>query len=1034
MDTDFEGLIQTSDYRGYLIDSILLDVHVKNQRITGGVIVKDEEGAADVNIELNMSEKPAQYNIQGLLSDIDLKHYQFTDQEIELGSQVYINVFGDSLELLNGEVQLFNTQLHRPDTNTSLLLPDVYLRSDQNKTTYKNLQLRSDLGDMDLVGTFTFQKASQLFQRLLYEGQLYFGNNDSLIQAYYASKPLDTTDVQVNMKFTPRDSINRLLDFLFVPLHVTPHDSILGNMYFSRTEYAEVSGEMDSVVYQGQTFKQTNVSISVAKFADQPELNIASGIEIDTFLAGNVLMLEDVSIDLDGSESQIETDLFFQQREAGNRFQLKVQSVFFPDKIVSTIDSVPSMFILQEDTLRVSEWNVGTYQNQGFLIENLKVSGIDRSVTLAGEISRAEESEFFIDVNEWNIGVISDVLDLSYEPGGVLVGKATIKQPLNNSYVDWKGKITDFSIGDFIYGNINSEISWDRSLEVLRPDIRLIDENLEKLRLVGNYYTDTTTSPLEINLITQHPFPLNYISPFTKDQLYGIEGNVALESFQILGNWDDLQVTGTGHFENAVVGIDFFQSIYKFNGNIQFDENRINFPRITLYDPGNHTAEFYGDIYHQGLKDFSFDLQLEEMNNFQLMNTGPEDQEAFYGKIILANGVAAITGDLSQLDIEAYVMTGPQSTLKIPVSDYEKIEKPDYIQFLSEDELDNTETSTTLEGFDLNLTVSATEAAEIELIFDERAGDIIKGRGNGNLNMLINEEGQISLSGSYEITAGEYLFTSQNVINKKFTVKPGGTINWSGDPYDAQLNLEAIYTLSATLPITEAGASTQDNGFSPRVPVNVLMAMKGSLGQPEISLSIELPSVTEQEIGAIASYFRAVKYDEQELNKQVFSLLVFNKFAPAGGLLDNQAGGSGVTTSISELISNQINYWLSQAINENLNVNVSTQNFQDVNLLISAKLFNERVIVERNGLIIGSQNDGSNFPIGDLSLIIKLLPSSRQSTAFRRSGELVLEVFNRANFAEIQRQITSANQTGLGIFFKKDFDNLPDLLKQRKKD
>ncbi|MEZ4825626.1 MAG: translocation/assembly module TamB domain-containing protein [Bacteroidia bacterium] len=322
----------------------------------------------------------------------------------------------------------------------------------------------------------------------------------------------------------------------------------------------------------------------------------------------------------------------------------------------------------------------------------------------------------------------------------------------------------------------------------------------------------------------------------------------------------------------------------------------------------------------------------------------------------------------------------------------------------------------------MNLTAIATEDIQIDLIFDEKVGDIMQGRGEGVINLKVTEDGEFTMFGDYEVKQGEYLFTAQNVFNKKFQVKPGGVIKWSGDPFGAELNIDAIYSLNADI----KDLLREDRSI--RVPVQVLMHLQGLLLQPEIQLSIHLPNLSEQGISQIASYLKNIEYDEQELNKQVFSLMVFNRFAPTGGLLSDSGAGTGVTTSVSELLSNQLNYWLSQVMSDKVSVNVNTTNFQDVNLLVSAKLFNDRVTLERDGTLVGP---GSNFALGNISLIIRLLPrKGEDGLASTKPTELVMEVFNRESLD--LRQQNNTNKAGIGIFFKKDFDKLSELMKKEK--
>ncbi|MEL6652102.1 MAG: translocation/assembly module TamB domain-containing protein, partial [Bacteroidota bacterium] len=373
------------------------------------------------------------------------------------------------------------------------------------------------------------------------------------------------------------------------------------------------------------------------------------------------------------------------------------------------------------------------------------------------------------------------------------------------------------------------------------------------------------------------------------------------------------------------------------------------------------------------------------------------------------------------LVVTAFATSGAGSSLKIPISDYNEFQRPDYVRFKGDEDLEANKNQTGLTGFELNLTTVVTDDIEIEMIFDERVGDIMRGRGSGTLTMEINTDGEFNMYGDYEISDGDYLFTAQSVVNKKFNVKPGGRLSWSGDPYSAEMDIDAVYPVSAD--IQDIIQSSQ----SQRIPVNVLMHLEGDLMQPEIGLSIELPNLSNQNASQLVSYLRTIQYDEQELNKQVFSLMVFRRFAPIGGFGDNLAT-AGISSSVSELISNQFNYWLSQATSDKLSVNVGSNNFQDVSLLVSYKLFNDRVTIERDGTLIGG-TENANLSVGNLRVIIRLLPKPESAEAATQNSELVVEVFRReALESNPTSLLKSTSQTGIGLFYKKDFDSLGELL------
>ncbi|MEL6803298.1 MAG: hypothetical protein AAFO91_05850, partial [Bacteroidota bacterium] len=228
------------------------------------------------------------------------------------------------------------------------------------------------------------------------------------------------------------------------------------------------------------------------------------------------------------------------------------------------------------------------------------------------------------------------------------------------------------------------------------------------------------------------------------------------------------------------------------------------------------------------------------------------------------------------------------------------------------------------------------------------------------------------------------------------------------------------------------------DGASKRVLTNVIMHLEGPVLQPIISLYIEIPNIDEETGSSLISYLKSIQYEEAELNNQVFSLIIFNRFAQPGTLV---GGGSdnlavdAVATSLSEMISNQLNYWVTQATGDRVNVNVNTDNFNDLNLLVSAKLFGDRVTIERDGSVIQGNNGtdassgGIQDIIGNISIVIRLLPSpNAQQVDKVRPPQLVVEVFGREDLGT-----SDVYQTGVGMLYKKDLDRLSELFKRRKK-
>jgi hypothetical protein len=1027
MEARIDAYIIDSDLLGYAVDSLYANVKIAEYILLGDIYGEDREGVADLNLDLRLDQSPAIYKAKGNLNRFNLKTYGLYDQEFLLTSELVVDMNGDSLEALDGELKLQSSQLTRMADGKSINVPDLLLNS-HIQEGQRYLNLKSSMIDADLAGTFALKKIAPLAQRLLQESRLYLSNNDSLIDEYYVNKQVDTTETYMFFGVASRDSLNQIFDFLGEPWFIAPGSLLRGELSFGTVEQASIILEnADSIIFPQGKMISPWLSVDLFKQSNQNALAATGEIRIDTLAIGPTFYLEKLAVNLQGLNNYFESDVSAMQGQESNRIQLKAITEFLSGgRIVTAIDSSYSFLVFQQDSLYFRQGGQFILEDSVYDIRNVMLEDLgSRYIRLDGIIAEDSTVPLRLSFGRLGLGLLEEFVSLPYRLGGLASADLEMYNLLSKKLITGVSRIDSFSLDDFPYGNIYISTNWVDTDGKLKLNASLWDGVDTTLILRGLYATRDTVQPVNFDILTQKGFPLNYAYPFVKTQLYGLEGRVELEAFNLEGTWDDLRVNGTGHFEDAHFGIDYFKTDYSFNGKIFFDKDRITFPRIKLYDKYGQNADFHGTIRHRGLKEFDFSLQLEEMKDFLIMDTKKGENDLFYGTIFTRNGIADIAGDLENLVVTAFGTSGKGSSLKIPISDYNQFERPDYVQFVGDEEKLAAKTQTGLQGFELNLTTQVTEDIEIEMIFDEQVGDIMKGRGSGILSMEINADGEFRMNGQYEISEGDYLFTAQSIVNKKFEVKPGGTLTWNDDPYAAIMDIEAFY------PVQADAKDFLDLRESQLIPVNVLMGLKGELLAPDIGLGIEIPNVSVSNGSEIVNKIRSIQYDQQELNKQVFSLMVFRRFAPIGGFGENLAG-AGITSSISELISNQFNYWLSQATTDRLSVNIGTSNFQDVSLLVSYKLFNDRVTLERDGTLIGT-NSGSS-PVGNLRMIIKLLPSPNSSQANAQNSELVVEVFNRETLDAAQSsELESTNQTGIGIFYKRDFDSLQELLTRKKK-
>jgi TamB, inner membrane protein subunit of TAM complex len=283
------------------------------------------------------------------------------------------------------------------------------------------------------------------------------------------------------------------------------------------------------------------------------------------------------------------------------------------------------------------------------------------------------------------------------------------------------------------------------------------------------------------------------------------------------------------------------------------------------------------------------------------------------------------------------------------------------------------------------------------------------------------------MTGQVEVTEGDYLFTLRNVVNKRFQVVPGGRIVWYGDPFDAQLDLQAVYKLRAPLyDIMPPGERT--DAHKKRVPVNVVMQLREKIMNPEIGFKVEVPTVDEN----IKSQIASILSNEDEMNRQVFALIVLNRFLQPpmyAGTGSPTGTGNVAGTTTGELLSNQVSNWLSSLSNDfdlGVNYRPGSEITQDeVEVAVSTQLFNERLLLSTNvGVQYGAQQTttGSTL-IGDFQLEYLMTDD----------GRLRMKVFSVTNDRNLNQADQAPTTQGAGLVIRRDFDRLGELFRRKPK-
>lgn len=1041
------GKLTDSELMGYQIDLLeVQDASLDGYKIEGKANLVDPEGSANVTVYLDQppNERDS-ISITGDVADLDFDHYGILEGDsLFLTSIMAVRLGGDSLENYAGRLTFLQIDLRR-DTVEALSLRNVTIDSKFRQDSIRDITLKSSLAQMHLGGRFKLGEAVKVGSRIAEEITLYLRNNDTIISQYYAAKAIEDSlnvlgkDIHIYDTLVTKPALNDFFTFLGLPLYFSPGTELILELdHGNEEDILVVNMTSDSISAYNLGLAGNDMAIDLIKYGDRNELVLSGKYVADHLWATKDVMFSDFTVEPEGDDKILDVFVHFQQPSLQNKFLLRTKTQFLSEGRIKTfilpanslIDIKGREWKFSRGNLITRSWesppgmdNPGDSLIDRIFIKDLRLSHEDQSISVEGYVSSDYSDILTATLSNIQIGELLEIAETHADVDGVVENITLNGWNLLGEQIGFyaNGLLSEFRYGTLDSLEIEFFAGWPyvEDKDYLKGKVKIEKAGLDSLELDG-YYGLVSDSLFFEALPSK--FPLNWLEPFVEGELTDMEGRIFIPSLVIRGTTKEPRINGSAYLDGVGLRVDYLNTFFRLGNNeLKFTEGQLEIPLLAVRDTFGGSAELHGNVDYQRIAFARANFGMNNIERFTLMNTRKGMNPDFYGRIVLQGDTATVSGPLDRLNIQARVNTGPGTWMDIPLDNYTSASRLDYVQFVSGGKALEVTKKVPITGIGMEVTVQANPDARLRLILNEQAGDIIEAKGTGAITLKITEQGEFGMSGTYTLDEGNYLFTAENIVNKKFIVRPGGTIFFNGDPYNAELNLDAVYKVNANI-------SDLLPGQTGRVPVDIVMHMTGSLEEPTIKLELQIDELRQQDVMGLAGYFRRIEEDAQELNKQVVSLLLFGRFSgtAAGG---GNTAGSGVTSSISELISNQLNYWISQAFQDaNLGLEVNTNQFQDVELAVRTTLFNNRVTVERNGAIISNQNRG--VTLGDLSVQLKLLPRyDSNQVQLPGSGQLVMEIFNRED-AGLNAAMNITR--GVGVFYKRDFDRIPDLFKRAK--
>ena len=1026
LSANINGVIDSVEINKYLYRNITVSGTYADRIWDGSVEVNEPNISMSLLGRFDLEKSKPEFDFTMNLAGADLHTLNLVtkDSVFRATALVTANFTGNSTENLEGDLRLINSTLE--NSNGKLNIYD-FLVSSEIVSGEPLLKLRSDFADADVMGKYSVDAIKRSVSEIM--ADLF----PSRFSKPVARKGESTSEAMFSLD-TRIKRIDRLNEFFGTGLSISEGTHITGHFWSDRPEV--LAGiKSDAITYLGIRMGSLNMTCSLKNG------NMKLDLTADTVILPDKSELGNFALGATSSNDTTDLGINWDNHDNGRTLgEVKARGFF--GHSAGNLPSLTVAVLPTSLTVNNSQWNITpariVIDSVSTCFDNLLVSSRTRFLSLGGRLSKYPDEKLTLTFEGLNMSYLNKLLqgkqDESKKPAqmkfeGIMSGNLTLSDVYNNLLFESRINVTDFRLNDNNYGLMTITSEWDAGRKVAVIDMGNDFAGKKLIDVSGTY--SPTARAIDISA-SAFDLPLDVLNPFLSSFASDIRG-FGTGTIRLKGKVRQMEMTGAIMAHDASMKIDFLQTRYSFSDSIRFSPSGIILRNINIYDAQKNQGMINGMITHHGFRNIGVSLDIN-MDKMLVLNTRPKDNDSFYGTAY-ASGYAGIRGNDEKLIFNISARTAPNTEFFVPLNSSASVSEYPFIEFVKpagessrQEQADRHSSFVRQEGgskIELNFDLDVSPEAEVQLILDETSGGVIRGKGEGKLNISLNSRGNVRMAGDYVISDGDYLFTLGNILNKRFAVEGGGTVSWNGAIEDASLDIRALYKTKASL--SEIFGEEEFTELKAKMPVECILSLSGRLQNPAISFDIGLPTADER----TRELLRMAIDTEEELRRQFLYLLVMNSFYPDPSLYNSgnisgtpvaQGGYSvspivGVTTT-TEMLSNQLSNWLSQISND-FDVGFSYRpgselTDQEVELALSTQLLNDKVTVNGNVDVRGNQSNTYTSNItGEFTVEVRLTDMLR------------FKVFNRSNH-NLYYQVHPYTQ-GVGLFFRRDFSTLKDL-------
>jgi len=1035
LDMRINGRVASVRYDGYTYRNISIKGNLASRIFKGDFVVKDPNADLSLNGTVDLTRKIPRFMVTSHVNTANLQALGLTPNDIRLKGDFDLNLEASSLSDLLGSARVQNAVLY--SNGKEIAFDSLVVRSDY-ENGLKRLRAVSNEFDATVTGDFDLDGLPDAFTLFLTRYYPAYIRPPRQVKPQVFTFSIKTGIVEDYVKLIDsrlKGFNNSLIEgSLNTTANTMTIDANVPYFGFQQYQFSDVelqgSGDLERLTITGKT---TNTQIGDSLFFPQTTFSVTAK--------------EDVSDIVINTTSN----------QAINQANIAAQVRTFSDG--ASILFNPSTFVVNGKTWNIEQGGELHFRKNTVASGEVVLRESNQLIRLWTELDERDPvNNLKVAFQNINLGDISPFLTRQYKLEGMVSGDATIKDPENKFEVTGGFKASELRIDNDSIGQFEGTVGFNKQTGMLTAKGNNVDpEHKVELDLAMNIRDSSNVFTDRINARFTN-FEMKYLNRFLGSIFTDIKGFVT-GNLDVIGEGSDRDFVAKAKISKGSFKVNFTQVAYTIDDTeFEMKKDLINLNNIRLRDSRGNSALVTGSISHHGFADMYYDLKVEtESDRMEILNTTYNDNQQFYGR---ARGSGS------------FVLVGPQSDMLMDINIKASERDTSYITLPPSKSRASSQANFMVERkygremipqngalpTNLNYTVrlQANPMVNVEVQLDDLTGDAISGRGSGNLLLTSGTSAPLNLIGRYNIDEGKYVFTFQSVLGKEFLVNKSSNnfIEWNGDPYAATVHLDAVYTarnvsfapLATTLFSSTSLQTARDD-------VNVEATLTGDLFKPDFAFHLSFPK-TKQIYNTPDFQFalQQMEKNQNELNKQVTYLIVFNTFAPFENTNNTTAGfdpfGEFTYNTISGLLFGEVNKQLNKILagilpNNNFTLNFSGSLYSrtlvdrgfrlpttgNVNVNLGLPLFNDRVNVQLGGTL--------DVPLpGDIQQIVRIYPDITIEFLINKTGTLRANVFYRQNADFVTGTSASGvipKRYGASIGYGKEFDGLGELFGKRKK-